>query len=534
MMTAYPGIACLAGRGAQGCRPATMCSKWGVMMQGSPAADAATRLEGFADFVRSTMTTWKVPGLAVAIVKDGEVVFSQGFGLRDVEGTAAITPRTLFAIGSCTKAFTTMGLAILVDEGKLDWDAPVRNYLPAFQMHDPMATERMTPRDLVTHRSGLPRNDLVWYGSSLSRRELVDRLRYLEPNKDFRTVWQYQNLMYMTAGYLAGEIAGQSWEEFTRARILDPLGMSSSNFSVEQSQQQPDFSLPHKEQRDAVVSIPFRDVGSVAPAGGINSSVTDMAQWLLLHLNKGKQGDVQIVSESQLAQMHAPQMVMPEITGGRYPELPNFAAYGLGWMVQPYRGHTLVQHGGGIDGFTSNVALLPSVNGGLVILSNISSAFPGIAVMLNVCDRLLGLDMVPWNDRLKQMVEQEKETAQKAREQGNSQRVAGTRPSHSLESYTGDFAHPAYGVVSIRLDGNRLRATRGELSFSLDHYHYDNLEQLEFPQVRGHPRRTVVLAGPLPLRHLRGSAPYVGVGNAPQALVLHRRQGRHRRLLRTA
>jgi CubicO group peptidase (beta-lactamase class C family) len=436
------------------------------------AVDAAVGLAGFADFVRAAMADWKVPGLAVAAVKDGRVVVSEGFGVREVNGTAPVTPHTLFAIGSCTKAFTATGLAILVDEGKLDWDTPVRNYLPAFQMHDPVASERMTARDLLTHRSGLPRHDFVWYGASRSRKELFDRLRYLEPSKDFRSVWQYQNLMYMAAGYLAGEIAGQSWEDFTRARLLEPLGMAGSNFSVQVSQQQPDYALPHKEQDDTVVAIPFRSLDSVGPAGSINASITDMVQWLLLNLNRGRHGDRQIVSESRLAQVQAPQMVMPSATVGKYPELPGLAAYGLGWMVHPYRGHLLIQHSGGIDGFTANVALVPDANLGIVVLNNLASPLPTI-IRFNLCDRLLGLDEIPWHERIKQEAEQGKEAVKKSKEQSAAARVAGTQPSHPPESYTGDFTHPAYGTISIRREGERLRGRRDEVSFSLDHYHYD-------------------------------------------------------------
>jgi CubicO group peptidase (beta-lactamase class C family) len=447
----------------------------GMMMQGSAVPDVSARLEGFADFVRDIMAAWKVPGLAVAAVEDGQVIVSQGFGLRDVSGGPEVTPRTLFAIGSCTKAFTAMGLAILADEGKLDWDAPVRTYLPAFRMHDVVASERMTPRDLVTHRSGLPRHDKVWYCSSLSRRELFERLRYLEPSKDFRSVWQYQNLMFMTAGYLVGEIAGQSWEEFTRARILDPLGMSASNFSVKISKQQPDHALPHKEEDEKVVAIPFCNIDSIGPAGSINSNVEDMARWLLLNLNKGRHGDSRIVSEAQLAQMHAPQMVMPDPLAGKYPELSNLIAYGLGWCLQPYRGHTLIWHTGGIDGFTSIVVLLPDENAGIVVLNNISSSLPRI-LALNLCDRLLGLVEIPWSDRFKSVVDEAKETTQKAKEQSASGRIAGTQPSHSLQDYVGEFEHPAYGVVSLRLEGERLMGRRDDLTFSLDHYHYDIFE----------------------------------------------------------
>src|SRR5918911_376082 len=188
-------------------------------MRAPATSGATTRLEGFADLVRATAGEWKVPGAAVAVVKDGAVIFCQGFGLRDVGRRLEVTPHTLFPIASCTKAFTTLGLAILVDEGKLDWDAPVRRYVPTFALHDPVATERMTPRDLVTHRSGLPRHDLLWYGTAYTRHEIFNRLRYLEPSKDFRAIWQYQNLMYMAAGVVVEHISGCTWEEFVQQRI---------------------------------------------------------------------------------------------------------------------------------------------------------------------------------------------------------------------------------------------------------------------------------------------------------------------------
>src|SRR5579885_1593422 len=200
-------------------------------MQISDKTEVSKQLEGIEDFVRRMLEEWKVQGCAVAIIKDGEILLSQGFGLRNTAEGLEVTPETLFPIASCTKAFTATSVALLADEGKLDWDTPVRKYLPSFRLFDSFATERMTPRDLVTHRSGLPRHDLMWYHSTRSRQELFDRLQYLEPSKDFRSLWQYQNLMYMTAGYLAGEVAGQSWEDLVQKRLFDPLGMTSSNFS---------------------------------------------------------------------------------------------------------------------------------------------------------------------------------------------------------------------------------------------------------------------------------------------------------------
>ena len=248
-------------------------------------------IDGLGKFIDEQLQISKVPGLAIAIVKDGEVILSQGFGKRNIDQDLEATAETLFAIGSCTKAFTTTAMGILVDEGKLDWDKPVREFLPTFKMFDPYVSDHMTPRDLVCHRSGLPRHDFMWYGAPYTRQEIFDRLQYLEPSKDFRAVWQYQNLMYMTAGYLAGQIAGCDWEAFVRQRILDPLDMHSSNFSVDASQQAPNFAIPYNEKDDVVRPIPFRNIDAVGPAGSINSSVSEMARWLLLNLDKDKHGD---------------------------------------------------------------------------------------------------------------------------------------------------------------------------------------------------------------------------------------------------
>jgi CubicO group peptidase (beta-lactamase class C family) len=441
-------------------------------MQAPATSEATTRLEGFADFVSATIGEWKVPGAAVAVVKDGAVIFCQGFGLRDVGRRLEVTPHTLFPIASCTKAFTTMGLAILVDEGKLEWDAPVRRYVPTFALHDPVATERMTPRDLVTHRSGLPRHDLAWYKSPCTRQELFDRLRYLEPSKDLRAVFQYNNLMYMAAGHVIAYVSGQSWEEFTRARILEPLGMVNTLFSVVEAQQTADFARPHKEEKDdQVKEISFyEEQGAIGPAGAMVSSVAEMSRWVLLHLNQGKQGGRQIVSAAQIAQLHAPQVVVPD--NGKYAELPAPVTYGLGWAIQPYRGYTMIHHAGGINGFTSLVTLLPHENVGVVVLNNLGSPLPPI-VTYNALDRLLGLDEVPWSERFMKDHVEWKEGQRKGDEKGEADRVPDTQPSHSLESYTGDFVHPGYGTISVAKQDGGLIATVNAAVRPLTHYHYD-------------------------------------------------------------
>jgi len=417
------------------------------------------------------MRDWKVPGLAMAIVKNGEVIFSRGFGLRDVVHDLKMTPQTRFAIGSCTKAFTTMVMGMLADEGKLEWDAPVRKYLPTFRMYDAFATERMTPRDLVTHRSGLPSHDFVWYRSSRTRQELFDRLQYLEPSKDFRGAFQYQNLMYMAAGYLVGQIAGQSWEDVVQQRLFDRLGMTSSNFSVDLSQQGDDYALPYQEEKGKVKEIPFyAETQAIAPAGAIVSTVTDMSRWLLLHLNRGKHGDAQLISEGQLAQMHTPQIVAPELA--RHKEISH-TNYALGWVVASYRGHTLVEHSGGIDGFSALTTLLPQHRIGLVVLSNMSITPVPRIVIFNACDRLLGLDELPWNDRLREEIAALETAEKKLKEESESDRVPDTHPSHPLNAYTGNFENPGYGLLSVESADEQLKGTFNSTTFPLKHHHYD-------------------------------------------------------------
>ena len=430
-------------------------------------------LEGFEKFVTKTMEEWKVPGLGISIVKDGKVIFSKGFGFRDVKKGLKVTPKTLFAIGSCSKAFTAVTMGILVDEGKLDWDKPVREYLPSFKLKDPFATEGMTPRDLVCHRSGLPRHDSMWYGSSATRKELFDRLQYLEPSRDFRTTYQYQNLMFMTAGYMVGKIAGTTWEKFVLDRIFGPLGMNDSNFSVEDSKKAPDFALPYMEKEDKVIEIPFRNIDTVGPAGSINSNVIDMADWLLLNLEKGKFGEKQIISEESLREIHSPQMISSK--SYKYDE-SFYSTYGMGWGITSYRGHLMLSHGGGIDGFTARVTFMPRDNIGMVIFTNMSGTPLPVIVAYNAYDRLLGLDQIPWNKRIKDQRDKAKEEAEKAKKEKDKDRKLNTKPSHPLGDYAGDYEHPGYGVVAIKKEGDRLKGVFNSISFDVKHYHYDIFE----------------------------------------------------------
>jgi len=433
-------------------------------------------LKGFPQLVEEMLTRWEVQGAAVAVVKDGEVVFSRGFGYRNVKNKLEVTADTLFAIGSCTKSFTAAVLGILVDEGKLDWNQPVRTYLPGFKLQDPVASEQITTMDLVIHRSGLPRHDLVWYGSSRTRKDLVKQLRFLEPGKSFRSACQYTNLMYMAAGYMVGKIAGMSWEELVQTKIFDPLGMKTSNFSVKDLQKTKNFSLPYSKRDEKVVEIPFRNVDAVGPAASINSSVNEMARWVLLNLNKGKIGDKQVISEGNLQKLHTPQMATGKPIS-KYKEFL-FSAYGIGWAITGYRGHLVVSHSGGIDGFVSRVSILPRDNAGVVVLANTDRGGDRFCpvIVFNVLDRILRLPQINWSERIEERIEKAQKKAREKKKKQDPDRKSNTKPSHSLEDYTGEYENPGYGILTIKKDGEQLTAALNELHLKVRHYHYDIFE----------------------------------------------------------
>jgi CubicO group peptidase (beta-lactamase class C family) len=433
-------------------------------------ASDVKELRGFDDYVRRLMRDWKVQGVGVAIARGDDIVLSRGFGLRDVERELPATPHSIFAIGSVTKSFTTAALALLADDGKFDWDRPVREYLPTFKLWDQFSSERMTGRDLTSHRSGLPRHDLMWYGSDESRKDLFSRLQYLEPTADFRTVWQYQNLMYMTAGYLVEVLSGMSWEEFVRQRIFAPLGMTSTHIDASAVESAPDFSRGYREHKNKVEPMEFyQEFKAMAPAGSIFSSVSDMSQWMLMQLNDGKLGERQFLSEGQVRLMHTPQTF---ITKGQFPEMP-YSSYGLGWFVEPYRGHDMIHHGGNIDGFSAMLALMPEDGIGVVVLTNMDATPVNNLIAYNVFDRFTDGKVVPWNKRMQERRKELREGEKRGKGKRQSDRVRGTRPSHKLEEYAGTYRHPGYGSIRVNYDGNKLTATYNSFEVELTHYHYD-------------------------------------------------------------
>jgi len=436
-----------------------------------PAAKAKKALEGFDEVVAKGLAQLKVPGASIVIVKDKDVIFSKGFGFRDVDGKLPMTADTLMAIGSSTKAFTAFTLGTLVDQGQVEWDKPVRNYIPWFRLYDAQAGERLTPRDLVTHRSGLPRHDLVWYNNRTATREdLVRRLAYLPPTADLREKWQYNNMMFLTAGFLVETLTGKTWEDSVRTLVFDPLGMSRSNFSVLESQKDKDFALPYDERDGKIVKIPFRDISLVGPAGSINSSANEMSRWVTVHINGGKFGDKQVIGANTLADLHTPYM-----TTGGVSTRPDITAadYALGWMVDNYRGHGRVHHGGNIDGFSAMVSLLPNDGLGFVVLTNKNGTALAELLIRTAIDRVLGLEAVDWiGDAAKRQAEGEA-VGKKAEEKKATRRRPGTSPAHKLDEYAGDYRHPGYGDLKVTLKGSQLGFIYNSIATPLAHWHYE-------------------------------------------------------------
>jgi CubicO group peptidase (beta-lactamase class C family) len=446
------------------------------------ATQARAALDGIDEVIEQALEDFAVPGLALAVVADDQVVFAKGYGVRSVESAESaepVTEDTLFAIGSTSKAFTAFLVGQLVDEGKLTWDQPVIELLPDFRLHDDHAARRLKVKDLLRHSSGLPRHDAVWYNSPATREELFARLRHLEPSRDLGETFQYQNLMFMTAGVLAERLTGKRWEELVRERILDPLGMARTNFSVEVSKQDANHALAHSiEDREARV-IPFRNIDTIGPAGSINSSVREMTQWIRLQLGGGEVNGQRLIETATLQAMHSPQIA----TGG-YPTdsttLP--MGYGYGWAIEAHRGHFLVQHGGGIDGFISWVALLPLEGLGVVAYTNASGTNPlSTAVARTVIDRVLGLDEVDYLQKGRDAIARALASEAEAEKNLEAKRQQGTSPSHPLPAYAGVYEHPGYGVAEVAPSGDGLRLAYNGIAAGLEHWHYDtfNAKKLE-------------------------------------------------------
>jgi CubicO group peptidase (beta-lactamase class C family) len=378
-----------------------------------------------------------IPGVAVGVVERGSLVFARGFGYRDVEQHLPVTLDTLFPLGSCSKAFTATAIALLSDEGKIALDVPVHAYLPDFSLADPVASETLTPRDLLTHLSGLPRHDFFWYQAPFSRDELYRRLRFLEPNGSPRTRWQYNSLMFVVAGRIVEKISGESWERFITARLLAPLNMRRTLLSPEAMEADSDHASPYAIGEDKVQKIRMlKGLDAIAPAGAVQSSVRDLARWLTFHTTRSPG----LLGEGAWRELHRPRAEMP---AWDQPEVQH-PSYALAWIHESYRGHPLVLHDGSVDGFTVLLGFLPETGQGLILLMNRDNATEALmALAYSAFDRLLRLAPIDWEARRKEV-------------QTPLQAVHDVALDFPIHELVGSYEHPAYGVITIAAQGDRL------------------------------------------------------------------------------
>jgi CubicO group peptidase (beta-lactamase class C family) len=413
-------------------------------------------------YVARVMKEFAVPGLSVAIVKDGKVVVAKGFGVRELGKPAKVDAATRFGIASNTKAFTAAALALLVEEGKVEWDAPVIRYLPAFAMYDPYVTREMTVRDLLVHRSGLGlgAGDLMWWPSSdYSREEIVRRLRYIKPATSFRSAYAYDNVLYSVAGEVIQAVSGQSWEDFVSSRILAKVGMTGSNVHSSMATKGDNDATPHAEVDGTVRPITAFANDNVDPAGGINSSAADMAKWLIVQLDSGRVADgSRLFSPRSTRQLW--RMVTPIPIGDPAPELralrPEFNGYALGLGVRDYRGRKILTHTGGLPGYVSQVTMVPSLRLGVVVLTNQESGAAFQSISYHVLDHYLGAPPTDYVAIYSALGKRQAAQFDSVTSTASTARDSASGPSLPLERYAGKYTDPWYGEIDIVRENNRL------------------------------------------------------------------------------
>ena len=440
-----------------------------------------------------TMKQWKLPGLAIAIVKDDKVVLAKGYGVKELGGSAPITDETLFQIASTSKAFTTTALAMLVDEKKLTWDDPVRQHVVYFHLDDACADSLVTLRDVVSHRTGLSRHDELWDNSGLSREEVIRAIGGVELSKPFRSAYQYQNIMFMVAGEAVAHASGMSWNEFVRTRIFQPLQMTHSVTTFAEWNGAADHAGGHRYdiKTGAVSPKALVDEDNLGPAGTIASCARDMAQWLRFQLADGAIDGKRLLAADVLNETKTPQTLI-RLEGSTREQNPdaNLLAYAMGWNVSDYHGATLISHAGALNSFRTQVALLPREHAGVVVMTNVGRGISVLALRAALIDLLLGRPSRDWNAYYLAAEKKIDDKDAAAKVEREAKRHRDTHPSRELAAYAGTYENAAYGEATVTVENNALVLRWRRLTLPLTHYHFDTFsafsedddvdEQVEF------------------------------------------------------
>lgn len=418
--------------------------------------------------VEASMHEWKIPGLALAVVRDGEVVHQKGYGVRDMRGAEPVTPETQFLLCSITKSFTAAGLGLLVNEGKLEWNRPVREVIPEFRLQDALATERLSVRDLLCHRSGLPRHDWVHMPGDLGGAQMLPLLRHLAPSRELRDVFQYSNLGYMVAGMVTERLSGQRWEDFTTERLLKPLGFQNFGFTIEALEAADNAARPHVLVGDECVPSPLWPIRTTA-GGGMNVSLADIAKWARFLLNEGKVNGLQLLSAKSLREMCTPHMHMGR---SEHAEVGD-SHYGFGLFCENYRGDRTYAHSGSWLGWGTLMTIVPERRAGVVVLTNRAPSAVTSMLTYAVLDHVSGREPVDWFARFQPKRREFIAQQQSERATREDKRHKDTQPSHTLDAYVGSYAHPAYGRIEIAQQADGLAWGWRTFSGPLAHRHYD-------------------------------------------------------------
>lgn len=423
-----------------------------------------------------------VVGSAVSIVYKDKMIFSKGFGYRDVANKIPVTTKTLFGIASNTKLFTSMAAAMLHEEKKLDLDKPVRTYMPELHFATGELDEKLTLRDMLSHRSGVPRWDGVWEGSGHTLQEILDRLQYMKPTKGFREGYLYNNNMYAAAGAVTAKVNGTTWEQLIQTKLFDPLEMKQSTFSFEEATKKGEFSkdyLVGRVDKKLKEYEPDTDCACWAPAAAIVSNVEELSNWMMAQINGGKFKGKQVIPSKAIVETIKPNNIAS--TEMVYDEV-FYGLYGMGRSSTDYKGHVLITHGGVISGYRSTIAMLPKDSLAIIVLTNTVQGSPmANAAVYGIIDRLLHLDESPWTTKIRKEITKRDTKNWREMDSLKALKVKDTKPSHSLADYVGTYEHKAYGKIIITLEGDHLRMNHRMWDEALEHFHYDQFWSTEHP-----------------------------------------------------